>query len=151
MLHDSVARHGQRVAVADGKLRLSFAALRGEAQRVANALAALGIAPGDRVAVWASNGWQWVAVACGIWLRGAVIVPLSSRWRATEVTPLLARTQARVLFAAEQAAGSPLLARLSATAGGGESVAPLARLPELQHVVSFDGGSAGLPGSAIRR
>jgi acyl-CoA synthetase (AMP-forming)/AMP-acid ligase II len=145
MLHDSAVRHADREAVVDGPVRLSFTALRDEAQQVANALAAEGVEPGDRVALWASNGWQWVVTACGIWLRGAVIVPLSSRWKPAEITPLLARTNTRLLFANEEAAGDALLAALASFATEGDGQGPLPALPDLAQVVCFDGVSTGLP------
>ncbi len=145
MLRDVAVRYAEREAVVDGVLRLSFAALYAEAHDVANALAAKGVEPGERVAIWASNGWQWVAAACGIWLRGAVIVPLSSRWKPAEVTPLMARTGARLLFANEEAAGEPLLGALAAHTAEGPGSGPLAALPDLVHVVCLEGASAALP------
>ena len=75
--------------------RWSFAQLQARAERLAAGLAAQGVEPGDRVAVWASNGWRWVVTACGVWELGAVLVPLASRWKAPEVAPLLARSGAR--------------------------------------------------------
>jgi long-chain acyl-CoA synthetase len=57
-----------------------------EARRIASALAAQGIAPGDRVAILSKNCAWWMLADLAIWLAGAVSVPLyptsrSSTWR----------------------------------------------------------------------
>jgi HIP---CoA ligase len=138
MLRDVATRHAERDAVVDGAVRLDFASLFAEAQRVARALQASGIQPGDRVAIWASNGWRWVVAACGIWQLGAVVVPLASRWKAPEVGPLIERTEARLVFVERESAGEPLLESLLARFGAGAPGRPVAGLPSLVQVVLFD-------------
>ena len=101
-------------ALVDGEVRLGFSALHDAAREVARALQVRGVGGGDRVAVWASNGWRWVVTACGVWECGAVLVPLASRWKAPEVAPLLERSGARWLFAEQRAAGEDLLPALAA-------------------------------------
>jgi acyl-CoA synthetase (AMP-forming)/AMP-acid ligase II len=158
MMRDVAQRHASLEAVVDGEVRLDFAALHREALRVASALRAAGIAPGDRVAIWASNGWRWVVAASGIWQLGAVVVPLASRWKVAEVAPLLARTEARLLFLERESAGErPLDAlreeRGTGTKGApGEADRPIADLPTLERIVVFENGaSADRSGSAVRR
>ena len=46
-------------AVEDGEVRFSFSQLAAEVERTSRAFIAAGIAPGDRVGVWAPNSWQW--------------------------------------------------------------------------------------------
>jgi len=142
MLRDVAARHARREAVVDGATRLDFASLHAEAGRVARSLAAAGIRPGDRIAIWASNGWRWVVAACGIWQLGAVVVPLASRWKAPEVGPLLERTEARLAFVERESAGEPLLESLRARFGVGEARRPVAGLPWLERIVTFESESS---------
>jgi acyl-CoA synthetase (AMP-forming)/AMP-acid ligase II len=97
MLRDVATRHARRDAVVDGDGRFDFVSLIAESGRVARALHAAGIRPGDRVAIWASNSWRWVVSACGIWQLGAVVVPLASRWKARGRS-LIRRTEARLMF-----------------------------------------------------
>jgi len=142
LLRDAAARYAEREAVVDGDRRLDFAALCAQAERVARALRAAGIAPGDRVAIWASNGWRWVVAACAVWQRGAVLVPLATRWKAPEVAPLLARTGARLLFAEHASAGERPLAALFAHSGAARAGRPIAGLPELERIVALDADGA---------
>jgi len=138
MLADVARRHADREAIVDGEVRLDFPALHAEAQRVAGSLRALGIVPGDRVAIWASNGWRWVAAACGAWLQGAVLVPLATRWKAPEVGPLIERTEARLLFGERRSAGESLLSALVTRYGPGTSGRPVAGLPSVEHIIALD-------------
>ncbi len=146
MMRDVAVQHAAREAVVDGAVRLDFAALHAESLRVSRSLAALGLGPGDAVAIWASNGWRWIVAACGIWQLGAIVVPLASRWKAAEVGPLLARVEARLLFAESTSAGEPLYPTLVAQLGAGEG-RPIAGLPRLERVVLLEADSeaAGPP------
>jgi len=56
--------------------RWTYRELANCAQRFAHELAARGIAPGDRVLIWAPNCAEWVAAFFGCVLRGAVVVPM---------------------------------------------------------------------------
>jgi len=84
-------------AVVDGEVRLTFAGLVDAADAFAAALIARGIAPGDRVAIWAPNGWRWVVAAMGTVTAGAVLVPLNTRYKGAEAGYILRRTSARLL------------------------------------------------------
>ncbi len=74
------------------------ATLRDEVHRAAAALIALGIQPGDRVAIWSPNTWHWVVACLAIHHAGAAMVPLNTRYTAEEASDILARTAAPVLF-----------------------------------------------------
>jgi long-chain acyl-CoA synthetase len=56
--------------------RWSYGELTSCAQRFAHELAARGVAPGERVLIWAPNCAEWVAAFFGCVLRGAVVVPM---------------------------------------------------------------------------
>lgn len=88
--------YGSRQAVSDGPVSLSFAELAESALAVAAALQAAGVAPGDRVAIWAPNSHHWIRTALGVYCAGAVLVPLNTRYRAAEAGELLTRTGAKV-------------------------------------------------------
>jgi acyl-CoA synthetase (AMP-forming)/AMP-acid ligase II len=98
--------------------------LRDEVHRAAAALIALGVEHGDRVAVWSPNTWHWVIACLGIHHAGAAMVPLNTRYTASEASDILARTGAPVLFGMGQFLGNDRLADLDRTA-----------LPALRHIV----------------
>ncbi|MFC4115874.1 AMP-binding protein [Nonomuraea zeae] len=108
MLRDQAEHHPGAVVVAEGGTRVTLSGLRDAAAEIARGLVALGVAPGDRVAMWGVNSAHWVLHAFGIWDAGAVIVPLSSRFKGIEAAQLIEKTGAQVLIAGAGPSGSPL-------------------------------------------
>src|SRR5918999_451236 len=64
----------------------------------AGAFLAHGIEPGDRVAIWAPNIWEWVVAAIGAQSAGAVLVPLKTRFKGREAAYILGRARVRALL-----------------------------------------------------
>lgn len=98
MVRDAAHRFGDAEAVVDGDRRVGFAALAALVADAARALMALGVAPGDRVAVWAPNSLEWIVAALAATTAGGVLVPVNTRFRGAEAADILARSRARVLF-----------------------------------------------------
>ena len=92
------AVYADRVAVIDGELRLSYAQLLERAQRLAGALAALGIEPGERVALLAPNTHVLLEAHFGVPFAGAVLVALNTRLAAAELAYIIDHSGARVLI-----------------------------------------------------
>lgn len=65
--------------------------------RLAGALRARGIAPGDRVAIWAGNAPDWLVALLGTWWAGAVAVPVNARLHAAELDWILGDSGAAML------------------------------------------------------
>lgn len=80
--------------------RFTSTELRDAVYGAAAALIALGVEPADRVAIWSPNTWHWVVACLAIHHAGAAVVPLNTRYTATEATDILDRAGAPVLFAA---------------------------------------------------
>ena len=57
-------------ALIDQEVRWTFAQLAAEVRRCAAAMIASGVAPGDRVSVWAPNGHRFVVAALGAPMPG---------------------------------------------------------------------------------
>jgi HIP---CoA ligase len=98
VLARTVKHHGAREALVDERARLTFAQLGAEATRAARALVDSGVAPGDRVAIWAPNCTEWVIAALGTFLAGGVVVPLNTRFKGGEARYVLDRADAKLLF-----------------------------------------------------
>lgn len=104
--------------------RFTYAELRDEVRRAAAALIALGVTPGDRVALWSPNTWHWVITCLGTHYAGGVLVPLNTRYTAAEATDILARSNAKILVGMGRFLKTDRLTELDRS-----------QLPDLQHVV----------------
>src|SRR5260370_139897 len=87
-----------RIAVIDGTRRTTYAELWSRAQRLSGALRESGIAPGDRVAVLASNSYILLEAHYGVPLSGAVLVTLNSRLTADDLARIVEHSGARLLL-----------------------------------------------------
>ncbi|PWJ21357.1 AMP-binding protein [Jannaschia seohaensis] len=67
------------------------------AARLAGALAARGVSPGDRVAIWAKNAPDYLVALLGIWWAGAAAVPVNARLHAAELNWILENSGAALL------------------------------------------------------
>jgi HIP---CoA ligase len=98
--------------------RLSYRELDERATAVAGALIDAGIGPGDRVAIWAPNGSEWLLTALGTLAAGAAVVPVSTRFTGPEALDVIGRSGARALFVAGGFLGADRLGALLAAAAG---------------------------------
>ncbi|GAC1572421.1 MAG: FadD3 family acyl-CoA ligase [Sphingomicrobium sp.] len=97
LLSEAAARWKDKPALVAHDRTVSFAELDGRATEVARAFLAAGLQKGDRVALWAPNMWEWVAVAVGAQRVGGVLVPLNTRLRGGEVADVVRRSDTRFL------------------------------------------------------
>jgi acyl-CoA synthetase (AMP-forming)/AMP-acid ligase II/esterase/lipase len=95
------ARHARyrphHTAVVVGDTRLDFAAFDARLCRVARALAALGLAPGDKVATFMGNRLELLELYWAAAKAGLVVVPLSPLLRREGLSTLLDDADAAVL------------------------------------------------------
>src|SRR4051794_4246155 len=70
MVRDTARRDPGREAVVEGERRVTYGELLARVEEVARALLASGLAPGERVAVWAPNSIEWIVAALGITMSG---------------------------------------------------------------------------------
>src|SRR5688500_13534880 len=98
LVRAAAERHGEAAAIVDGDTTLSFRSLEAAAERGARGLLAMGVEPGDRVAIWAPNVWEWIVAALAAHSVGAAIVPINTRFKGSEAAYVLRRAKARVLF-----------------------------------------------------
>jgi acyl-CoA synthetase (AMP-forming)/AMP-acid ligase II len=143
VLSNAAATHGARVAVQADGVSLTFAELAARAGDAARAFLALGIANGDRVAIWAPNGATWIVAALGLQSAGAVLVPLNTRFKGGEAHDILHRSRARVLLTVSGFLGIDYVAALRALPADTSRASPsgdvpVAALPHLEHVVLLD-------------
>jgi len=94
----AVERFGDREGVVDGSTRLTFAELGQLVDTAARALVASGVEPGDRVAIWAPNVYEWAVAALGTHSVGGVVIPLNTRFKGAEAGYIIGAARARTLF-----------------------------------------------------
>ena len=123
-------RFGDRVAVVDGDLQLTYAELLEDARTFGAGLVVAGVQPGDRVAIWAPNSARWIVSLLGLFQAGAVLVPINTRFKGPEAVPLLERSRARVLVTVTDFLGTDYVALLQEAD---------AKLPDLETTVVLDG------------
>ncbi|MDR3632051.1 MAG: AMP-binding protein [Desulfocapsaceae bacterium] len=79
-------------------IRHNFRQLRELWDQVAKGLMALGIARGDKVAIWANNLPEWVYTQYGSARMGAVLVTVNTNYRSSELEYLLRQSDATTLI-----------------------------------------------------
>ncbi|HEY9239375.1 MAG TPA: AMP-binding protein, partial [Burkholderiaceae bacterium] len=77
---------------------LTFGELRRQADAVAGWLQAMGVAPGERVAIFMQNCPQFAVAFYGILRAGAVVVPVNPMNRAEEFSHFITDPQTRVVI-----------------------------------------------------
>lgn len=112
MISHAAQRYRGRVAIEDGAVHLTYEQLDELRLQVARSLMTLGIQPGERVAIWAPNCFEWVAAALGIHSVGAVLVPINTRMKGMEAGDILERSGTRLLFCIGEFLGSDYPAML---------------------------------------
>jgi HIP---CoA ligase len=129
MAADAAARFGDAEAVVDGKRRASFSQLIADARRTTAGLVASRFVPGERVAIWAPNRYEWLVAALGTLGAGGAVVPVNTRFKSEEVRYILERSGARVVFTVGEFLGMDYAATVAGLR---------ADLPDLRVVVGFD-------------
>src|SRR6185369_13386115 len=96
----TAARVPQRLALVARyqDTRLTWEQYAYEAQRAAAGLRALGMAPGDRVGIWAANCAEWAILQFGCALAGVVLVNINPAYRSHEMSFVLRKSRLKVLF-----------------------------------------------------
>jgi fatty-acyl-CoA synthase len=139
VLADTAARHPARDALVfpHAGYRRTFAELHAEARTVARALIGLGVAPGERVGVWATNWPAWVLLQFGAAYAGAVLVNINPAYRARELEYVLRQADITTLFLTDRFKHTDYFTVLAEALQPGECL-------KLRHIVSIK--SATQPG-----
>jgi cyclohexanecarboxylate-CoA ligase len=98
-LDRAVAEHGDAVAVIEGDFSITFAGLAIAAARVAAGLRERGVKPGDRVVTQLPNWWESVVASWGVFLAGAVLVPVVPIYRTREMRFIIDQVHPRAVIA----------------------------------------------------
>lgn len=154
-LFETARRAPDREALVLQDARLSWAEVAAAARRMARLLSGRGVEPGDRVAILAHNGLEYVAAYYGALAAGAIAVPLNTAADPHSLAHYVGDSGSTILVL------GPRLERLVAKAGlpvpvvtvaesAGESDAPLDLEIAERDVASiiYTSGSTGRPRGA---
>ena len=161
-------RFGGRAALIWGDQAFTYAGLNAAANRAANALRALGLRKGDRVAVLGRNCPEYVWLYFALAKAGAIMVPVNFWYRSGEIEYTLRQSGARFfLFDTRfRDAARPAIAACGTVervvtwqAGGGELAELLggasaaepevAVRPDDHHIILYTSGTTGFPKGAL--
>ncbi len=120
--HDAVVVRHQDV-------RWTYAEFADRVDRVARALVAIGLRPGDRMGIWAPNCAEWLLVQYASAKAGVILVNVNPAYRTSELEFVLNQSGCRVLIAARAFKSSDYVAMV-------EEVAP--RCDALERTVFLD-------------
>ena len=160
---------GDRTAlVAEGRA-FSFRELDDLSSALTASLVKLGIAPGDRVTLYAPNSWEWIVSYYGALKAGAVINPINVMLTPAEVAYVTKDCGAKALMGSPDKVGAALDAGVtgltaiafgeSAPKGGyafselvakRQSFDPIPVKPEALSTIGYTSGTTGHPKGAMQ-
>jgi len=102
MLEDAAARWGEREAliVRHQNIRWTYRELDEAADRLAAGLLHLGLAPGDRVGIWAPNRYEWIVTQFASAKAGLILVTINPAYRTSELEYALNKVGCKALVLA---------------------------------------------------
>src|SRR2546425_1125938 len=105
MMDAVAASHPNREAIVFTDERLTFTQFRERTMTLSRGLAALGIAHGDKIAIWLPNRPSWYVMQHACARLGAVVVGLNPRYKAHELSYILAQSDTKALFMTDHFGG----------------------------------------------
>ncbi|MCU1401407.1 MAG: acyl-CoA synthetase (AMP-forming)/AMP-acid ligase [Acidimicrobiales bacterium] len=97
-LRRAAADFGALDALVGDGIRQTYTELDREVDQLSAALIASGVEPGERIAMWAPNRAVFVTASFAVYRVGAILVPISSRYRGDEAASIIRRSSASMLF-----------------------------------------------------
>jgi len=111
VMNRSCSLRGREIAVIDRDRRFTWNELADRARRLASALRALGLSPGDRVGMLSQNSHRYIEFYLGTPWAGGVFTPLNTRLAPIELTRIIDHAAIDILIVDD--ANLPTLAKLT--------------------------------------
>ena len=94
------------------RLAADYRTFAARAARLAGALAARGVRPGDRVAVFMTNRVEYLEILYGVWWAGGAAVPINAKLHPREAAWIVENAEARLVLLSDDVGTElrPLLA-----------------------------------------
>jgi fatty-acyl-CoA synthase len=148
-LDDAAGRHPDRPLIITAQRSYSYRQVRDWSRRLATGLIALGVAPGEHVALVMANHPELVALKFAVARAGAVAVPVNFLLRRDELAYVLAQSDAVAVVTMDRFRDLDYLRALDQLAPGWERDGGGERFPRLRHVVVHRTGDEIRPAATL--
>jgi fatty-acyl-CoA synthase len=152
MLDQVVAGRPDALALVEGDRSVTFIELQAARNRVGAALLELGVREGTHVAILMSKGHDYTVLLHGLWMIGAVAIPLNTMWTSREVKGAVEDTDVEVLIidaASDDTPWQSIVTDLGVRTDGAVDAGAEHRVRRVVEWCSLDVlGSRGLGGAA---
>jgi len=142
----AVAPDADALVVPHQDIRWSWRELSAEVDRLAAGLVALGLAPGDRIGIWAPNMAEWVVTQFATAKAGLILVNVNPAYRLAELEFALNQVGARALITVPEFKTSDYTAMIEELMPELRDAAPgqlqAARVPSLRWIIRLGEGRA---------
>jgi acyl-CoA synthetase (AMP-forming)/AMP-acid ligase II len=102
VLDHAAQRFGDRIALVDGPSRYTYREVHAQVLRAVGGLRALGVEPGDRVAIWLPNRVEWCVAFFAAVRAGAIVVPLNTGLSVPEASYQFAQSGSAVVVTTDE-------------------------------------------------
>ncbi len=139
VLEQAAQRFGTREALVFGDRRWTYEAFNQEVDHVAKGLIALGVVPGERVALWMTNLPEWLFSMFAVARIGACLVPLNTRYRSDDVAYAVTQSRSSTLITLDRSGPvdyqGMLMESMSQIEAADDGTLTIANYPDLKRVV----------------
>ena len=139
VLKEAARRFGTREALVFGDRRWTYEAFNQEVDQVAKGLIALGVVPGERVALWMTNLPEWLFSMFAVARIGACLVPLNTRYRSDDVAYAVTQSRSSTLITLDRSGPvdyqGMLMESMSQIDAADDGILNVANYPDLKRVV----------------
>lgn len=136
---DAARRWGRSEALVFKDQRWTWSEFSAEVDRAAKALIAIGVEPGEKVALWMNNKPEWLFLMYAVAKVGAVLVPLNTRYRTEDINYVVAQSNTGTVISDDKSGPVSYLGMLREvlpdTAGGDPTAHRLNGFPDLRRIV----------------
>ena len=148
-LEDIVGRYPDKPALIFKDRRISYRMLRENSRALAKGFLALGIAKDHKVSIWSGNCPEWIYAQLAAAFIGAVLVPVNTRFRASELEYILGQSESTTLILMDSFLNNDFVAMLREVCPEVDNAQPgrlqSARLPMLKNIILL--GDQKTPGA----
>jgi fatty-acyl-CoA synthase len=144
----TVAEHPDRPALISRhqEVRLSYAELDAEVDRIARALIAAGLERGDRLGLWSPNRAEWALIQYATARLGVILVNVNPAYRSHELAYAAGQSACRMLIAAREFKSSDYVSMVEEVRGELEALERVVHLDDPgwdEFVAGADGVDSG--------